>query len=420
MRKSTVRIILLTMLVMLFSVTSSAAPIVLEYWTIFTGPDGETMQTLVDQFNAEYEGKIEVRMGIMPAGNFYERIISAVVSGRAPDVAIMHLDRIPEFASQGVLLELDKYAEELGLVGEDYIEAVWNGGVIDGKRYTIPLDTHPLVMYWNKDLFAEAGLDPEKPPMDRESFIEVTKLLTKDLDGDGRNDQWGTQLSVGWPNFFYWYSMFYQNGGELFTEDQQQALFNTPAGVDALQYFTDLIYEYEVSPTNVQVDADIEAFKRGELAIHFNGLWMLTAFQNHPGLNFGAGMIPQWGTEKPAVWAGSHQFVIPRQRRVDDTKVEAALQFVRWINDHSIDWAFGGQLPAKLSVLNSEQLAADPHLGSIAKAAPYVVFPREYFPKFSEATGPAWDAVHQAFLGELSPQEALDRAVDLSNRVLAD
>ncbi len=154
MRKIFTQALVVVTTVLLFSAVSLAAPIVLEYWTIFTGPDGATMQALVDRFNEEHAGEIEVRMGVMPAGNFYERIITAVVSNRAPDVAIMHLDRVPEFATQGILLELDPYVEELGLVGEDYVEAVWNGGIINGKRYTIPLDTHPLVMYWNKDLFA--------------------------------------------------------------------------------------------------------------------------------------------------------------------------------------------------------------------------------------------------------------------------
>lgn len=418
MRKTAVRVLLTLSLVCLLSFSALAAPVVLEYWTIFTGPDGATMQELVDQFNKERAGEIEVRMSIMPGGNFYESILTAVISGRAPDVAIMHMDRLPEFASQGILLELDAYVDELGLVGEDYIEPVWNGGIIDGKRYSIPLDAHPLVMYWNKDIFEAAGLDPEAPPMDRESFIEVTKLLTQDTDGDGVIDQWGTQLSVGWPNFQYWYSILFQNDGELFNEDNTQAIFNNEAGVDALQYLTDLIYVHKVSPANVQVDADVEAFKRGEVAIEFNGIWMLAGYQDHPGLNFGAGMIPQWGTERKAVWAGSHQFIIPRQRSVDRAKVNASLEFIAWIGNHSLEWGRGGQLPAKLSVLNSEEFRSDPHLGSIAEAASYVAFPHTFFLQYGEATGPAWDAINKAFLGLMTPQEALDEAVDLSNRVL--
>lgn len=420
MRKTVIKSLLTLGILCLFSLSAFAAPVVLEYWTIFTGPDGQTMQALVDQFNEEHKGKTEVRMSIMPGGNFYESILTAVISGRAPDVAIMHMDRLPEFAAQGILLELDEYTAALGLDGSQYVEPVWNGGVLDGKRYAIPLDAHPLVMYWNKDIFAAAGLDPEAPPMDRESFIEITKLLTKDTNGDGTIDQWGTQLSVGWPNFQYWYSILFQNGGELFNQDNTKAIFNSPEAVDALQYLVDLIYVEKVSPTNVQVDADVEAFKRGEVAIEFNGIWMLNGYREHPGLNFGAGMVPQWGAETPAVWGGSHQFVIPRQRRVDRNQVNASLEFIKWIGDHSLEWGLGGQLPAKLSVLNGEEFLSDPHLGSIAKSAPYIAFPHTFFLKYGEATGPAWDAINKAFLGEMTPQEALDEAVDLANRILSN
>ena len=140
----------LILVCLLLAVGVQAAPEKLVYWTIFTGPDGQTMQSLVDRFNAEHKGKIEVEMSVMPAGNFYEKIISAVVGNQAPDVCIMHVDRLTEFTSRGILLPLDEYLNTLGLKGSDYAEPLWNGGLWQGKRYAIPLDTHPLVMYWNK------------------------------------------------------------------------------------------------------------------------------------------------------------------------------------------------------------------------------------------------------------------------------
>ncbi|HHW11404.1 MAG TPA: ABC transporter substrate-binding protein [Firmicutes bacterium] len=400
-----------------FSLTLEAAPIKLEYWTIFTGPDGQTMQRLVDRFNQEYKGKIEVQMSVMPAGNFYEKIISAVVSNQAPDFCIMHVDRLAEFTSRGILLPLDEYVEALGLKGSDYAEPLWNGGIWQGKRYAIPLDTHPLVMYWNKKLFREAGLDPEKPPTDAESFIKVCKALTKDKNGDGKIDQWGTMLSVGWPNFQYWYTIFHQNGGTLFNADNSQALFNSKAGVDALQFLVDCIYVHKISPDNVQVDSEHEAFKRGELGITFNGIWMMADYLNQPNLEFGAGPVPQFGSQK-AVWGGSHQFVLPKQRRVDRNRINAAIEFIKWFGDHSLDWGFGGQLPAKLSVLNSSEFRQDPYFGCIAEMADYVYFP-PFFAKYGEAVGPIWDAVNAALLRKSTPKEALDRAKDLSNKILA-
>ena len=129
MKKTVLNSLLAFVILSLLSFSALAAPTVLEYWTIFTGPDGQTMQALVDQFNEENQGNIEVRMSIMPGDNFYESILTAVISGRAPDVAIMHMDRLPEFAAQGILLELDEYVENLGLDASQYIEAVWDGGV---------------------------------------------------------------------------------------------------------------------------------------------------------------------------------------------------------------------------------------------------------------------------------------------------
>lgn len=394
------------------------APITLDYWTGFTGPDGTTMQGLVDQFNKEHEGKIKVNMSVMPWGNFYEKIVAAVISGKAPDVAVMHLDRMAEFASGGVLLPLDDLIGPLGLEGSDYIEAVWNCGVWEGKRYSIPLDAHPNVMYWNKALFEDAGLDPDSPPTDRESFLAITKALTKDISGDGKIDQWGTAVSVGWPNFHIWYSIFYQNGGILFNETNTKATYNSEAGIDALQLLVDYIYEHKVSPENAQVDSEHEAFKRGELGITFNGIWMLSDYKNQPNLKFGAGPVPQWGSQRPAVWAGSHQFVLPKQRSSDMQKVTAALDFVKWIGNHSLEWGFGGQLPAKLSVLRGEEFRQDPYLANIAKMETHIYFP-PFFPKYGEATGPIWDAINAAVLRAKSPEEALANAADLSDKILA-
>lgn len=409
---------LVLVFVLLLSTAGYAAPVTLDYWTGFTGPDGATMQKLVDQFNQEHEGKITVNMSIMPWDSFYEKIVAAVISGKAPDVAIMHLDRMAEFASGGVLLPLDDLIGELGLDGSDYIEAVWSCGVWQGKRYSIPLDAHPTVMYWNKTLFEEAGLDPESPPTDRESFLAITKALTKDTTGDGKIDQWGTMFSVGWPNFHYWYSLFYQNGGVLFDETNTKSTYNSDAGLDALQFFVDCIYEHKVSPQNVQVDSEHEAFKRGELGITFNGIWMLSDYRNQPNLEFGAGPVPQWGSERQAVWAGSHQFVLPKQRSADAAKTSAAVNFVKWIGDHSLEWGFGGQLPAKLSVLRGDEFGQDPYFGNIAKMETYIYFPPP-FPKYGEAVGPIWDAINAAVLGASSPQDALARAADLSDKILA-
>jgi len=414
-----VLVVLSCVLLLTFALSSSASAkkVSLNFWNGFTGPDGRFMQKLVDQFNADHPD-IQVKMNVIPWGDYYNKIVTAVPAGKAPDIGIMHLDRITEFASRGVLHPLDVEMLRQGLRSDDFVETVWKAGLWEGKRYGAPLDIHPLTMYWNRQIFKEAGFDPDDPPENRAEFMDYAKKTTIDKDGEGKNDQWGTMWSVGWPNFFCWWVVFFGNDGKLFSEDNSKCLANSPEGVEALQFLVDNIYVDKISPPNVQIDADIDAFKRGELAMEFNGIWMLTAYMEQPGLDFFAGPVPQLGMVKKAAWAGSHNFVIPRQRKPDPDKIRAAGEFINWITSHSLEWAKAGQLPARLSVLNSPEFQALEYHASIAKMASYVVFP-PLFPKYGEAIGPIWDAINLALLGKKTAEEALNEAVDRSNKILA-
>ncbi|TYC01834.1 MAG: ABC transporter substrate-binding protein [Kosmotoga sp.] len=393
--------------------------IVLEFWNGFTGPDGEYIQNLVDQFNEEFKDEIKVNTSTMLWGDYYTKLPIALASGKGPDVGIVHIDNIKNIVNQGMLLPLDNYLDDMNIEEGDILKTIWDAANINGSQYGIPLDVHPLTFYWNKELFEEAGLDPEKPPKTREEFLQYAKKLTKDTDGDGEIDQWGTMIPVGWPNFMIWFSVFYSNDGELFNNNQTEATYGGPAGHDAMQFLVDLIYDYNVSPTNVQVDADVDAFKRGTCAMEFNGIWMLRGYMDTEGLEFGAGPVPELGLVKPAQWAGSHNFVIFRQRKTDSDKIEAAAKFVGWISEHSLEWANAGQIPARLSVQNSEAFKELPHMSRIASGANTIVFP-PFFAKYNDATGPIWDALNVAILGEKTVEEALSEAVEISNEVLAE
>lgn len=153
--------------------------------------------------------------------------------------------------------------------------------------------------------------------------------------------------------------------------------------------------------------------------MEFNGIWMLTAYQEQPGLEFGAGRVPQLGTKVLANWAGSHNFVVFRQRTLDPDKLSAAKTFIGWVSRKSLEWAKAGQLPARLSVLRSSDFKKIPYIGKLGQEIPqYVVFP-PLFPKYGEATGPIWDALNFALTFKKDPKKALDDAVDLANKILA-
>jgi len=410
---------LLLLLVVGMLSTLVISEITLEYWTGFTGPDGKFMQELVNQFNKEHDGQIKVNMSVMLWDDYYTKLPISLASGKGPDVGIAHIDSITGLINQGMLLPLDIYEDTMNIKEGDIVAPVWKAVHNDGKLYAVPLDVHPLTFYWNKKLFKEAGLDPEKPPTNREEFIQYAKALTRDTDGDGEIDQWGTMIPVGWPNYFIWYSVFFSNGGKLFNDDITEAAYNSPEGRDAMQFLVDLVYKYKVSPEKVQVDADVDAFKRGECAMEFNGIWMLTSYIDVEGLEFGAGQIPQLGLKRPAEWAGSHTMVIFKKRKKDWDKIEAAAKFISWISNHSIEWAKAGQIPANISVINSEEFQSLPYHSNIAKGIENVVFP-PFFDRYGDATGPIWEALNLTILGQKPVEQALSDAEEITNEILQE
>src|SRR3954453_17224205 len=115
----------------------------LSYWTGFTGDDGPTMLTLVDQFNKEHPD-IQVKMNIILWDQYYQKTPAAVYSGRGPDLGVMQADQIATNAAHEIILPLDDLAKRRGVDDAQFPADVARAGSYRGRRYGIPLDLHPL------------------------------------------------------------------------------------------------------------------------------------------------------------------------------------------------------------------------------------------------------------------------------------
>src|SRR3954468_7784657 len=150
----------------------------LNLWNGFTGGDGDIFKKLVDQFNSEHNN-IAVSVATYQWEDYYAKLPGAVSSGNGPDIAVMHMDMLATFAARKVIQPLDDVASALGLSENDFAPTVWKGGIYNGKRYGIPLDTHPLGFYYNKAVMQKAGLDPNKPPQTKDDYTAALTELTK-------------------------------------------------------------------------------------------------------------------------------------------------------------------------------------------------------------------------------------------------
>lgn len=389
------------------SATYEGPEVSLDFWNGFTGGDGPFMQALVDEFNAEHDN-ITVNMEVQAWGEYYEAVPAAVGTGRGPHLGVMHVDQLATNAARNVLSPVDDFVDVLELDGEDFSPPVWEAGVFRDQRFGIPLDVHPVGFYYNRTLMEEAGLDPDSPPQDRESYDAALDAFK----AAGIQGHWVSPYAPGARIFE---SVARQFGAELYSPDGREATWNSPEGVAALEWMLGLIEDGH-SPSDVGDPAEAIAFQNGENGFYWGGIWMINTFGEEEDLDWDVAPLPVIGDEA-AVWAGSHNLVVMERQDEDPNERQAALVFLDWILDQSIGWAEGGQVPAAEQVRNSDALQELPFIPTFASQLGDTFFPPS-LPGIGDAQGHLWAAINEVILSGADPQGALDDAARAANEAL--
>lgn len=386
----------------------------IRFWNGFTGPDGRTMLKLVKRFNQE-NPDVQVLMQRMDWATYYNKIFVAGLGGRAPEVFVIHADYMERFLQADFLRPVDDLMQgSHGLDESDFVEAAWEAVESEGIHYAVPLDIHNLGMYYNNALFRQAGIVDDRgqpqPPANREQFLDAVTRLTRDLNGDGATDQWGYIFTWFRTNFL---TLLHQWGGECFTPDGKVCILNSPENVDALQFCTQLIRERRIAPPPENFDAWI-GFRQGKVGIAFEGIYMIADLERQKDLDFSGAPLPVLG-KQPAAWANSHTLCLSKD--LQEERLEAAWRFVRFLSENSLDWAVGGQIPARASLLETEQFKAMKVQSEFARQLSYLRFPPRV-PFIAEFLTEFDAAVEKALRGSVSPQDALDEATENINRIV--
>jgi multiple sugar transport system substrate-binding protein len=362
------------------------------------------MGRLVDQFNAS-QTSINVTMNTLP--EYGTQLTTAAAAGTLPDVAVIWADQVATFAYRNVFRPMDHILADMALDPADFPAAVWAAGEVDGQRYAVPLDIHPLVMYYNADLLKQAGFD--EPPMTREAFEAAAQAMTGGRD-------YGFMITTGFPIEQIFRSLLHQFGGSEFNADGTEATWNSEAGVKALEWL--LSAQQRFSEPNLEVDAELNAFKAGGVGLIWNGIWQTVNVTGAAVMFDGrATAFPQIG-ERPAVWAGSHQLALPVQTNPDQCRDAAVGIFIKYLLDNSLEWAKAGQIPASNSVRASAEFQAIEPQASIAPSADAAIFPPSV-PGITDAFAALGEAVGSIMAGTATDiQATLDASVARANELL--
>lgn len=206
----------------------------------------------------EKENNCTVEMEIIPWANYEERWSTGIAGGETPDIGYMYVEMYPTYITSGLVTDLSDM-----LTDEDYKEYVFlDRGEMMGGQYGVPIVTGvPFVLYYNQDILDSIG---ETAPETWEDFARICEKATQDTDGDGTIDQYGYAVGLNsgdMSNLYilnsYMYSLLWQAGGDIYTDDLKEVAFNNEAGVEAVEFFKSL---QPYMPENVMSLSGSDAF----------------------------------------------------------------------------------------------------------------------------------------------------------------
>ncbi|UXN74894.1 extracellular solute-binding protein [Devosia sp. A8/3-2] len=186
------------------------------WWDFLAGGDGVRMKALIDGFNAEHQGEIQIRGTTLEWGTpFYTKLQTSAAIGEGPDIATYHLSRIPLAVDSGTLSEIsDEDSASVELSDAAFTPSAAEAAKVDGTRYAVPFDQHGLILYYNKAMLADAGmLDANGLPTGLDGMENFEAALAK-FTVDGK---YGLSMPTG-DRYRAVYSFFGQQGGTMFDE----------------------------------------------------------------------------------------------------------------------------------------------------------------------------------------------------------
>jgi multiple sugar transport system substrate-binding protein len=324
---------------------AQSEPIVITWWNGFTGPDRPAVEALVEQFNSSQD-RIRVDMTITPWDSLMQTLLSSMSAGEGPDLIGVNFAHIPRFAEAGVIADLSAAWQEGGeLDPANFPESLVNLMQYDGKFYAAPVNFATLMLYYNKDMFAAAGLDPETPPATLDEWVEAIRTLTRD-------GQYGIALGERQtiPN---WPILLWMNGGDVVSEGE--SALASPETLEALNLWGGLVRDEGVSPIGLTGAEADQLFMSQRAAMGVTGPWMVNGF-TEAGINFDVAPLPV-GPGGPVTLADSVVFMVGSSS--DEAHQAAAIEFIEFWNSRESQLYWSQQTgfpPARLDLSDDPEL----------------------------------------------------------------
>lgn len=380
----------------------------LRYWTPFSGGDGDAMRALVNQFNTEH-ADVELRRQRFAFDEYYDRLSTGVANGTAPDIAVVHSSELRRFSD--ALVPLDPFLDSGAR--EEYLPTLWATGTVDGDRLGLPLDTHPNLLYYNRDLFADAGLDPDAPPATFDQLRRSADAIVANTDSDAFNpDPYGRYYV---RQFGAWLAA---RDASLLNDAHTAAAFDGADGRALAAFYDAITGQWNWDDPDTRANRGTRAFRVGDLAMTINGTWYAGVLESTDiDWQTGPPFVAPGGTDG-RTWTDDHLLcLVERPDRVE-AETRAGVGALRWLTTNTELWATqAGHVPASRAVIESSRLRRSPvweqSLGTAVRLVRDGALVR--LPRTADNDAyrrPINDAIEAIYAQRASPVDALVQAAD--------
>lgn len=395
---------------------AAQAVVKINFWNYWDGDNAKAISSLVDKFNATHPG-IKVRSITFPWGNLYTKMQAAAQGsgGALPAVAAGDIAWTAALHRSGRLVNLGPAAKAARVNLKDFYPEILKYSLYRGKLQALPVSTNNLALFYNKDLFQKAGLDPNRPPRTWEELrADATKIaaLGNGVQGFEIYTQPGEGLT--WQLQPY----IWQAGGDFLNKTYTAPAFNNAAGRKALEFLVGLIQTDKVTEAG-----QWGAFDKGQAGMRIDGSWMVNSYARQSPFKVGTAMIPIPAGGKPATNMGGEQiFVFNRASKAEQA---AATTFALWLSSTpvQIQWdQLTSFMPTRASVAKSTAIRKwvkqTPQLAAFVKQQQYA-HARPPIPQYPAVSDAFSKAIEPAFYGKVPVAQALADAAKAVRAALA-
>lgn len=300
----------------------------IDYWEVWTGFEKDAMQALVDEFNASQD---RIYVNFLSVSQMERKLMLATAGGNPPDVAGVRSADIALFAENGALTPLNAYAAQYGIEQADYLPVIWEQLTMHDILWALPTTPGNTALHWNKKLFREAGLDPERPPKTIAELEAFNNQITR-FDERGFIEVMGhLPQEPGWwmDAFGVWFGGQYWNGDDAITAD-------SPGNVAAMEWVATYPERFgrrqmtAFQEMSGNFDSPANPFFDGRVAMVLQGPWMYNFINNYAPEDFEWGVAPFPAAELEDYGVNvteTNMVVIPKGAEHPDE----AFAFIAWL-----------------------------------------------------------------------------------------